>query len=99
MSKAVITGMGIHKFGRFGSKSYVEMGLEAVDMAIKDAGISFKDIQIAFCANVFLPTSIGVRIMAQFGKTGIPVTDVEAACAASVDCVKLAQMAIESGRY
>ena len=99
MEKAVIAGVGIHKFGRFDNESYVEIGRQAVDMALKDADMGIKDIQIAFCGSVFLPMSVGLRVLTQFGRTGIPVTDLEAACAASVDCLSMAQMAVASGMY
>jgi len=99
MGEAVIVGAGIHKFGRFDDESYVEIGRQAVAMALKDANMSIKDIQTIFCGSVFLPMSAGLRILAQFGRTGIPVTELEAACASSVDCVRMAQMAVASGMY
>jgi len=99
MEEAIIAGVGIHKFGRFDNESYLEIGRQAVVMALKDANMSIEDIQMIFCARVFLPISVGVRILTQLGRTGIPVIDVEAACAASVDCLKMAQMAVASGMY
>jgi len=99
MEKAVIVGAGIHKFGRFDDETYVEIGRQAVAMALEDANMSIRDIQMVFCGRVFLPMSVGVRILTQFGRTGVPVTDLEAACAASVDCLRMAQMAVASGMY
>ena len=99
MEQAVITGVGIHKFGRFDNESYVEIGRQATVAALKDANMSINDIQMMFCGRVFLPMSVGLRILTQLGRTGIPVTDIEAACAASVDCILLAQMAVASGMY
>ena len=37
MREVSIIGVGIHKFGRFGDKSYIAMGQEAAQMALKDA--------------------------------------------------------------
>lgn len=99
MEEAVIAGVGIHKFGRFDNESYVEIGRQAAVMALKDANMGIQDIQMVFCGAVFLPMSVGLRILTQLGRTGIPVIDVEAACAASVACVRLAQMAVASGMY
>jgi len=99
MEEAVIAGIGIHKFGRFDNESYVEIGRQAVVAALKDANMNIEDIQTVFCGRVFLPMSVGVRILTRLGRTGIPVTDIEAACAASVDCLRMAQIAVSSGMY
>ncbi|MDX9787877.1 MAG: thiolase family protein [Desulfobacterales bacterium] len=96
---AIIIGVGIHKFGRFDGKHYSELGLTAVEMALADAGMNIRDIQAVFCSTVFLPMSVGVRVMNHFGRTGIPIVDVEAACAAGVSCLDMAQTAIKAGKY
>ena len=44
MDNAIIGGVGIHPFGRFDNKPYTEIGRDAVVIALKDAGIEFKDI-------------------------------------------------------
>ena len=99
MSKAVIAGLGIHKFGRFGDKPYTDIGLEAVIMALRDAAIEWPEVQAAYCGRMYLPPTTGVRILTQLGRTGIPIVDVEAACAAGGVALKEAQRAISSGEY
>lgn len=97
--KAVIAGVGIHPFGRFGDKPYEQIGFEAVDMALKDANIEFKDIQAAFVSRMYLPATAGVRVLSLFGRTSIPIVDVEAACAGSGACLRLGAAAIATGEY
>ena len=47
-NEAIITGVGIHKFGRFADKSAEDLGKIAVDMALADANIEFKDVQAMY---------------------------------------------------
>ena len=77
MREIAIIGVGIHKFGRFENKSYLEMGREATQMALKDAGIEWKDVQRAYLSKMYLPATSGARILKQLGATGIPISDVE----------------------
>lgn len=95
----VIIGCGMHNFGRFADKSYAEIGREAVRMALQDAGISWKDIQAAYCSTMYLPATSGARIMRPLGATGIPICDVEAACASGGVAMRQAMLGLESGQY
>jgi acetyl-CoA acetyltransferase len=99
MRDVSIIGIGIHPFGRFDDKTYIDMGLEATDMALKDAGVQWKDIDLAFCSRMYLPATSGVRILTQFGKTGVPIVDVEAACASGGAAIRQACLAIGSGAF
>ncbi len=99
MENAIIAGVGIHPFGRFGDKPYTEIGREAVAMALKDAGMVFKDIQAAFVSRMYLPATAGVKTLATLGRTAIPIVDVEAACAGGGACLRQATTAIVSGMY
>lgn len=99
MTDIAIVGIGIHKFGRFGEKPYAEIGRDAARMALKDAGIGWKDIQTAYCSTMYLPATSGARILRPLGATGIPICDVEAACASGGVALKQAMLAIESGQY
>lgn len=97
MREVSIVGIGIHKFGRFDDESYEVIGLEAAKMALKDAGIDWKSIQIAFYSRMYLPATSGVRTLTQLGRTGISIVDVEAACASAGAALRQAYLAIASG--
>ena len=42
-----IIGVGLHPFGRF-DKTAMEMGADAIQAALTDAGVEWKDIQFGF---------------------------------------------------
>ena len=95
----VIIGCGMHKFGRFPEESYMEIGREAIKMALQDAGIDWKEIQAAYCSTMYLPATSGARIMRPLGATGIPICDVEAACASGGVAIRQAMSDLESGEH
>ena len=95
----VIIGCGMHKFGRFEGESYADIGREAIRMALQDAEISWKDLQAAYCSTMYLPATSGARIMRPLGATGIPICDVEAACASGGVAMRQAMLGLESGEY
>jgi acetyl-CoA C-acetyltransferase len=99
MKEIAIVGIGIHKFGRFGDKPYTEIGREAARMALKDANISWRDIQAAYVSKMYLPATSGARTLAPFGRTGIPICDVEAACASGGVALRQAVIGIQSGAF
>jgi len=99
-NEAIITGVGIHKFGRFADKSVEELGKYAVDMALADAHIEFKDVKAMFLSNSgTIYPGIGPKVAFMFGRTTIPIVNVEAACSGGGACLRMAQMAIQQGEY
>ncbi|MFC1918525.1 thiolase family protein [Chloroflexota bacterium] len=99
MREVTIVGIGIHKFGRFDDEPYTKLGLDATTMALRDANLEWKDIQIAFTGCMYLPATSGVRTLTQLGKTGIPISDVESACTSGGTALRLASLAVGSGQY
>lgn len=99
-SDAIIAGIGIHKFGRFPDKSVEDLGKLAVDAALTDAGIKFTDVQAMYLANSGnMYPGIGPKIAFMFGRTTIPVVNIEAACSGGGACLRIAEMAIKQGEY
>jgi len=97
MREVVIAGVGMHPFGRFERKPYQEMGVEATLMALKDANVPWKDVQAAYCGSMFAPPTAGLKTLSRIGLTGIPVTDVETACASGGSSIVIAYQAITAG--
>lgn len=97
MHDVVILGVGIHPFGRFGDKSAIEMGAEAVRGALVDAGVNWKDIQFAFGGSFEVDNPDAV--LALLGRTGIPFMDVYNGCATAATALELTADAIRSGKY
>lgn len=99
MREVVIAGVGIHPFGRFPEKSFEQIGQEAIWMALKDANINFKDIQSAYCGHMHGGTAAGARTLAGVGLTGIPMMNIESACASGANALKLATEGVAAGLF
>jgi len=99
MKEIAIIGVGIHKFGRFETKSYLELGQEAAQMALRDANLEWKDVQMAYLSKMYLPATSGARILKPMGATGIPICDIEAACASGGIALSQAILGIQSGAF
>lgn len=98
MREVCIVGVGIHKYGRL-NDSVEQIGQVAVGMALKDAQVEWRNIQIAFCGAARQPATVGHAILTPLGRTGISIVDVRAACATGGAALRLAHMAIASGMY
>jgi acetyl-CoA C-acetyltransferase len=92
----VVSGVGMHPFGRFEGKSAVEMGAEAVIEALRDAGADWDDVDALYCGHMYAKTGAGQRITNLLGRTGLPVINVENACSSGGLTVQLARQAIAS---
>ena len=100
MSRNVaIAGVGIHRFGRFEGASVVDLGVEAVRMALKDAGVERSSIRAAYCGTVYSGVAAGHRVLTALGATGIPIMNIEAGCASGGAALQLGVEAIRSGQY
>lgn len=97
--RVVVLGVGLHPFGRHPEKSIGEMARVAALAAMKDAGLRYTDIQAGFVGHVNQGVGAGLRTFGQVGMTGIPITNVELACASSSRAAMLAADAISTGVY
>jgi len=97
VTDVAIIGVGLHPFGRFGPKSAIDMGADAVRAALADAGIDWSDVQFAFGGSfeVDNPDAVTSRL----GLTGIPFMDVYNGCATAASALQLTADAIRSGQY
>jgi acetyl-CoA acetyltransferase len=99
MSTAVeIAGVGLHAFGRFGDKSVVDMGVEAVRAALADAQVERNGFQAAYCGTVYSGVAGGHKVLSALGMTGMPIMNIEAGCASGGAALILGVEAIASGR-
>src|SRR3989304_9013063 len=96
----VILGVGLHPFGRFPGKTFVDLGKTAVREALADAEVKWKDIQAAYVAHVYYQgASPAERILSELGLTGIPIVNVENACASGSTAFWQAYWGIAKGLY
>jgi len=100
MRNVYVLGTGMIKFGRYPEKTVPELGGAAALGAMKDAGISIKDIELFACGNLYQSNAmVGQRILQQIGQTGIPVINVSNACATGSTAFREAYLAVASGMY
>ena len=97
MREVYVLGVGLHRFGRFGDKDVIEIGREAVVEAVRDAGISWREVEAAYCGTVFAGPMAGNKVLARVGLTGIPIMNVEDACASGGAAIRAAYQAIAGG--
>jgi sterol carrier protein 2 len=98
MRKVNVIGVGMTKFTSPKEKiPYPKMGAEAVQDALKDAGIDYTEIEQAYCGYVYGDTCSGERVLYKLGLTGIPITNVNNACASGSNALFLARQAVASG--
>ncbi len=94
MDDVAIIGVGLHPFGRHGDKSAFEMGADAVELALTDAGVPWSDVQCAFGGSWEVWTDPMTSLV---GLTGIPFINVFSACATGAATIQQAANAILAG--
>jgi acetyl-CoA acetyltransferase len=88
------------KFGRYPDKDVIQLASEAALAAMKDAGVTIKDIEIVTSGNLYQSNAmVGQRIMKEIGATGVPVINVSNACATGSTAFREAYMSVASGAY
>jgi acetyl-CoA acyltransferase len=92
-----ILGITMTKFGKHPDKDVVDLAAEAARGALRDGGVSMKDMGVLAAGNLMGPGGIGQNIQKQVGQTGIPVYNVSNACATGATALRVAYMSVKSG--
>ncbi|MCM2393742.1 thiolase family protein [Streptomyces albipurpureus] len=98
-----IIGAGMTPFGKHLGRSLKSLGAEAVRSALGDAGLTTADLDMAFVSNAMASvvtgqvSVVGQTVLRDMGMTGIPVFNIDNACAGSSSALALACQAIRSG--
>jgi len=94
-----IAGVGMVKFTKPGkSEMYDVMGAQAARAALEDAGIDYAEVQQAYTGFTSGDTCSGQTALYGVGQTGIPVVNVNNACATGSTALFLARQAVASGQ-
>lgn len=99
MTTTYIRGVGMTPFGRHAGFLAPQLAQRAIFAALSDAQMSLDDIQAIYCANVFGGMILGQVIVRDLGLKGIPVYNVENACASGATAVHLARHALRAQEY
>ena len=96
MNDVTIIGVGLHPFGRF-DKTAMEMGADAIQAALTDAGVDWKDIQFGFGGRYEVSNPDAVTRLV--GVTGITFANVFNACATAATAIQQTADTIRLGKY
>ncbi|HRW81635.1 MAG TPA: thiolase family protein [Desulfomonilia bacterium] len=100
-----IVGVGMIKFGKYLDTGIKALTGEALDLALRDCGLSPGDIEAAWFSNSswgissFQHCIRGQVALSANGLSGIPITNVENACAGGSTALNAAWMAIKAGQF
>jgi acetyl-CoA acetyltransferase len=103
MREVAIIGVGAHPTGRFTDKSLKHLAYPAIWDAMQDAGVEPADINVGYVGNSLgglLTGQEGIRgqvVLQHSGITGIPVINVENACASAMTALRGAWLEVASG--
>ncbi len=103
MREVAIIGVGAHATGQFTEKPLKDIAYPAIWNALEDAGVKSGDIEVAYVGNSLgglLTGQEGVRgqvLLQHSGITGIPIINVENACASAATALRGAWLEVASG--
>ncbi|TCP42611.1 sterol carrier protein 2 [Tamaricihabitans halophyticus] len=98
-SRVFVVGVGMSKFDKPGTKEgdYPDWVVEAGKAALADGSVRYAQIERAFVGYVYGDSPSGQRALYGLGHTGIPIVNVDNACATGSTALYLAREAIEAG--
>ncbi len=105
MRRVVVAGVGMTRFGKYLDRSMKDLGREAVDEALKAAGVEKTALDAAIVGNAMAGLVTGqecVRgqvVLREMGIQDIPIINTENACASSSTAFHLAWLYVASGMY
>jgi acetyl-CoA acetyltransferase len=100
MRDVFVAGVGMLRFGRYPERDVPDLGGEAALIALKDAGLGIKDVEMLAAGCLFQSNAmVGQRILQAIGQTGIPVINVANACATGSTAFRQAWLGVASGEH
>ncbi|XP_059619399.1 sterol carrier protein 2 [Phlebotomus argentipes] len=99
-SKVYVIGCGMTKFEKPGKRQdfdYPAMAREAVQKALQDSRVDYREVKQAFVGFVYGDSCSGQRALYEMGMTGIPVYNVNNNCSTGSSALFLAKQLVESG--
>lgn len=103
--EALIVGVGMTPFGKHLDRSIKSLAAEAVTAAAADAGIGLHDIEVAFSGNAVAGVMTGQEmirgqvVLNPLGLGGVPIINVENACATGSTALHQAALLVTAGAY
>lgn len=97
-SNVYVVGGAMTPFGKFKNQSGEELAQRAVLDAIEDSGLDRDRIEAAYVGSVFQGSLAGQRVLKDLGMTGIPIYNLENACASGGTAIAQACLAVAVGQ-
>lgn len=95
---AIVAGVAMNKFVKPGQQEpYRVMASEVIGRAVEEAGIEPSQIEQAYAGYIYGDSTCGQHAFYDAFQTGIPVFNVNNACASGSTALFLARQAVESG--
>ena len=97
--RTFVVGVGLTKFEKPGARDwdYPDMGREAGERALADAGISYDQIEQAAVSYCYGDSTAGQRALYELGLTGIPAVNVNNNCSSGSSALYLARQWVAGG--
>lgn len=105
MREVAVVGVGMTKFGKFLDKGIKDLVREAVEDALEHAGVGKDAVEAAYVGNAAAGLMTGQEMirgqvtLTSMGIEGIPMYNVENACASSSTAFHLGWTAVAAGLY
>ncbi len=98
VATTVVLGVGMVPFTKPGrGDPYDVMAAAAARQALDDAGIDYRSVEQAYAGFVYADTCAGQLALYPLGLTGIPIVNVNNACASGSTALFMARQAVASG--
>jgi len=102
MRDVAVLGVGMHPFGKFADRSVTQLCRTAVDAALADAGVQWRDVQAVAAASSRFSGGKGWGlngndVVEDMGASGIPVFNLSAGCAAGGNAFNIGWTLVASG--
>jgi acetyl-CoA acetyltransferase len=104
MRDVAILGLGAHPWGKFAEKSVTELCRYAVEAALADAGINWRQVEAVTAASSRFSGGKGWGlngndVVEDMGSTGIPVYNLSSGCAAGANAFNVGHTLVASGLH
>ncbi|OQU98058.1 hypothetical protein CLAIMM_03891 [Cladophialophora immunda] len=98
VSNAYVLGVGLTRFIKpRAQRTYPELGFEAGTKALLDAHVNYDEVNAGVACYCYGDSTSGQRTFYQFGMTGIPIYNVNNACATGSTGLQIARTLTRSG--
>jgi len=104
MREVAAVGLGMHPWGKFKDRSLTQMCREAVEAALKDGSVAWREIEAVAAASSRFSGGKGWGlngndVVEEMGSTGVPVYNLSAGCAAGGNAFNIGYTLVASGLH